>query len=71
MRLMMLVVLSLLLAASAAAQQAVRVKIDGGTPQYQFDIPAPFAKRWDGHMHTATKIAAVTPPAHPATKSGT
>src|ERR1700749_5277187 len=26
----------------------------------QFDIPAPFAKRWDGHMHTATKIATVT-----------
>ena len=29
----------------------------------QFDIPAPFAKRWDGHMHTATKIASVSPPA--------
>src|SRR5437588_10261403 len=25
----------------------------------QFGIPAPFAKRWDGHMHTAAKIAAV------------
>jgi 4-hydroxy-3-polyprenylbenzoate decarboxylase len=23
----------------------------------QFKIPAPFAKRWDGHMHTAAKIA--------------
>src|SRR6185369_15583262 len=37
----------------------------------QFDIPAPFAKRWDGHMHTATKIATVTPSAPPAAKSGT
>jgi 4-hydroxy-3-polyprenylbenzoate decarboxylase len=37
----------------------------------QFDIPAPFAKRWDGHMHTATKIATVTPSASPAAKSGT
>ena len=37
----------------------------------QFDIPAPFAKRWDGHMHTATKIATVAPPAAPAAKSGT
>ena len=27
----------------------------------QFDIAAPFAKRWDGHMHTATKIATVAP----------
>src|ERR1700674_56410 len=27
----------------------------------QFDIPAPFAKRWDGHMQTAAKIATVTP----------
>ncbi len=35
----------------------------------QFDIPAPFAKRWDGHMHTATKIATV-PPSTTA-KSGT
>ena len=26
----------------------------------QFGIPAPFEKRWDGHMQTATKIAAVT-----------
>jgi 4-hydroxy-3-polyprenylbenzoate decarboxylase len=34
----------------------------------QFEIPAPFAKRWDGHMHTATKIASV---ASPAAKSGT
>jgi 4-hydroxy-3-polyprenylbenzoate decarboxylase len=34
----------------------------------QFEIPAPFAKRWDGHMHTATKIATVAPP---AAKSGT
>ena len=25
----------------------------------QFDIPAPFAKRWDGHMQTAAKIASV------------
>src|SRR5262250_1694420 len=43
----------------------------------QFDIPAPFAKRWDGHMHTATKIASVTPSSpssaatSPAAKSGT
>ena len=34
----------------------------------QFDIPAPFAKRWDGHMQTATKIATV---AGPTAKSGT
>jgi 4-hydroxy-3-polyprenylbenzoate decarboxylase len=34
----------------------------------QFDIAAPFAKRWDGHMHTATKIATV---ANPTAKSGT
>src|SRR5207244_9505435 len=27
----------------------------------QFDLPAPFAKRWDGHLHTATKIATVPP----------
>jgi len=33
----------------------------------QFGIPAPFEKRWDGHMHTAAKIAAVPP----AAKSGT
>lgn len=26
----------------------------------QFGISAPFAKRWDGHMQTATTIAAVT-----------
>ena len=25
----------------------------------QFKIEAPFAKRWDGHMHTAAKIATV------------
>ena len=25
----------------------------------QFGIPAPFEKRWDGHMHTAAKIAAL------------
>jgi flavin prenyltransferase len=37
----------------------------------QFGIEAPFAKRWDGHMHTATKIATVAPPASPAAKSGT
>lgn len=38
----------------------------------QFDIPAPFAKRWDGHMHTATKIVSAVPnPATPAAKSGT
>jgi 4-hydroxy-3-polyprenylbenzoate decarboxylase len=37
----------------------------------QFDIAAPFAKRWDGHMQTAAKIASVVPPAHPAAKSGT
>src|SRR5437588_2561693 len=36
----------------------------------QLDIPAPFAKRWDGHMHTATKIATVASPS-PAAKSGT
>ena len=36
----------------------------------QFKIPAPFLKRWDGHMHTAAKIAAV-PPVAPAAKSGT
>jgi len=34
----------------------------------QFKIEAPFAKRWDGHMHTAAKIAAVVPP---TAKSGT
>ncbi len=33
----------------------------------QFGIAAPFAKRWDGHMQTAAKIAAVPPVAktHP------
>lgn len=35
----------------------------------QFNIPAPNAKRWDGHMHTAAKI--VTVPTGQATKSGT
>src|SRR3954465_660427 len=35
----------------------------------QFDIPSPFAKRWDGHMHTATKIVSAVP--NPAAKSGT
>jgi flavin prenyltransferase len=33
----------------------------------QFNISSPSAKRWDGHMHTAAKIAAVPP----AAKSGT
>src|SRR6266436_1226792 len=33
----------------------------------QFGIPAPFAKRWDGHLHTATRIATV---ASPTAKSG-
>src|SRR6476620_11111176 len=37
----------------------------------QFDLPAPFAKRWAGHLHTATKIATVAPSASPAAKSGT
>src|SRR6266540_3503010 len=37
----------------------------------QFDIASPFAKRWDGHMHAATKIATVASPASPAAKSGT
>jgi 4-hydroxy-3-polyprenylbenzoate decarboxylase len=37
----------------------------------QFDIPAPFAKRWDGHMHTATKIVSAVPSQPPAAKSGT
>src|SRR6478735_1082209 len=40
MRLAVLVMLSLLMAASAAAQQSVRVKIDGGTPDLRIDIPA-------------------------------
>ena len=31
----------------------------------QFGIPAPFEKRWDGHMHTAAKVVPV------AAKSGT
>src|SRR5438552_18916632 len=26
----------------------------------QFKIPAPLAKRWDGHMHTAAKIATLS-----------
>src|SRR5207249_8367784 len=37
----------------------------------QFKIPAPFAKRWDGHMHTAAKLVTVAPSAPPAAKSGT
>src|SRR5438105_5011000 len=36
----------------------------------QVGIRAPNEKRWDGHMHTAAKIAAVHPAA-PAAKSGT
>src|SRR5262252_9342305 len=32
----------------------------------QFNIPAPFAKRWDGHMHTAAKVI----PVGVAAKSG-
>src|SRR4051812_10328608 len=40
MRLAMLIVLSLLMAVSAAAQQSVRVKVDGGTPETRIDIPA-------------------------------
>ena len=36
----------------------------------QFGIPAPFEKRWDGHMHTAAKIVPV-PPVAGAAKSGT
>ncbi len=35
----------------------------------QFEISAPNAKRWDGHMHTAAKIVSV--PSGQATKSGT
>ena len=35
----------------------------------QFGIPAPFEKRWDGHMHTAAKIVPVPPPGQVA-KSG-
>src|SRR5947208_1411421 len=34
----------------------------------QFGIPAPFEKRWDGHMHTASKIAALS---NTTAKSGT
>ena len=34
----------------------------------QFDIPAPFAKRWDGHMQAATRIPPVSAP---TAKSGT
>jgi 4-hydroxy-3-polyprenylbenzoate decarboxylase len=33
----------------------------------QFKLPAPFEKRWDGHMHTAAKIAAM--PAAAKTRS--
>jgi flavin prenyltransferase len=36
----------------------------------QFGIPSPAERRWDGHMHTAAKIAAVHPAAA-AVKSGT
>ena len=36
----------------------------------QFGIPAPFEKRWDGHMHTASKIVPV-PPTGQTAKSGT
>src|SRR5204862_7719760 len=36
----------------------------------QSDLPAPFAKRWDGHLHTATKIATVAGGSGPAAKSG-
>jgi len=34
----------------------------------QFGIQSNLAKRWDGHMHTAAKIAAV---GGPSVKSGT
>jgi 4-hydroxy-3-polyprenylbenzoate decarboxylase len=34
----------------------------------QFNIPAPFAKRWDGNMHTAAKVTTL---AGTAAKSGT
>ena len=37
----------------------------------QFGIPAPFEKRWDGHMHTAAKIAAVPSAGATTVKSGT
>ena len=38
----------------------------------QFEIELPFAKRWHGHMHTATKIVSAVPnPATPSAKSGT
>jgi flavin prenyltransferase len=37
----------------------------------QFGIPAPFEKRWDGHMHTATKIVAAVPNPSSTAKSGT
>ena len=40
MRLAVMVILSLLMAVPAAAQQAVRVKVDGGTPDLKIDIPA-------------------------------
>jgi len=39
-RLAALVLLILLIALPAGAQQAVRLKIDGGTPETRFDIPA-------------------------------
>jgi 4-hydroxy-3-polyprenylbenzoate decarboxylase len=37
----------------------------------QFDLPAPFAKRWDGHLHTATKIATVPGSSSSAAESRT
>jgi dienelactone hydrolase len=40
MRLAVMVVLSLLITMPIAAQQAVRVKVDGGTPEARIDIPA-------------------------------
>jgi dienelactone hydrolase len=40
MRLAMVILLSLLLAFPALAQQAVRVKVDGGSPELRVDIPA-------------------------------
>ena len=37
----------------------------------QLHIEAPFARRWDGHLHTATKITTVAPSSGSAAKSGT
>jgi dienelactone hydrolase len=55
MRLVMAILLSLLLPAiPAIAQQAVRVKIDGGTPELRIDIPAQLYR-----PATAGKAAAV------------